>query len=150
MNYLNRLFPSWVQNQVEYFTHSGKQHGLNDVDVGDLIRRNFKLVICPDSASNDYLQHQNLYKSGIDILVIDHHEAEKVSKYACVINNQLCDYPTKSLCGGAMVYKFCCYIDELMKTQYAIEYEDLAALSLIGDMMDGRDFETHYLIQDGL
>ena len=150
MNYLNRLFPSWVQNQVEYFTHSGKQHGLNDVDVGDLIRRNFKLVICPDSASNDYLQHQNLYKSGIDILVIDHHEAEKVSKYACVINNQLCDYSTKSLCGGAMVYKFCCYIDELMKTQYAIEYEDLAALSLIGDMMDGRDFETHYLIQDGL
>jgi single-stranded-DNA-specific exonuclease len=24
MNYLNRLFPSWVQNQVEYFMHNGK------------------------------------------------------------------------------------------------------------------------------
>ena len=40
--------------------------------------------------------------------------------------------------------------ENIMKTNYAIEYEDLAALSLIGDMMDGRDFETRFLIQDGL
>ena len=37
-----------------------------------------------------------------------------------------------------------------MKTNYAIEYEDLAALATIADMMDVRDFETHYIIQDGL
>jgi hypothetical protein len=30
-----------------------------------------------------------------------------------------------------------------MKTNYAIDYEDLAALGLISDMMDQRDFETH-------
>ena len=82
--------------------------------------------------------------------MLDHHEAEKVSDYACIINNQLCNYPTKSLCGGAVVYKFCCYLDSLMKTNYAFDYRDLVALSLIGDMMDGRDFETHFLIKDGL
>lgn len=49
-----------------------------------------------------------------------------------------------------MVYKYCCYIDTLMGTNYAIDYEDLAALSLIGDMMDLKDFETHYLVKDGL
>jgi len=49
-----------------------------------------------------------------------------------------------------VVYKFCCYIDKLMGTNYAIEYEDLAALGLIADMMDLKDFETHYLVKDGL
>ena len=150
LNYLNRLFPHWVQNQVEYFMHDGKQHGLSDIDINDLINRGFKLVICPDSASNDYREHTELYSNGIDVLVLDHHEAPKVSEYACVINNQLCDYPTKSLCGGAVVYKFCCYIDSLMGTNYAIDYEDLTALALIGDMMDMKDFETHYLTKDGL
>ena len=150
LNYLNRHFPAWIQNQVEYFMHAGKQHGLSDIDIPDLIRKNIRLVICPDSASNDYEQHQTLKEHGIDVLVLDHHEAEKVSEYACIINNQLCDYPTKSLCGGAVVYKFCCYIDKLMGTNYAIDYEDLAALALIGDMMDMKDFETHYLTKDGL
>lgn len=150
LNYLNRHFPHWIQNQVEYFMHDGKQHGLGDINIGDLIQRGFKLVICPDSASNDYEQHQALKEHNIDVLVLDHHEAEKVSEYACIINNQLCDYPTKSLCGGAVVYKFCCYIDKLMGTNYAIDYEDLTALALIGDMMNMKDFETHYLTKDGL
>ena len=150
LNYLNRHFPHWIQNQVEYFMHDGKQHGLGDINIGDLIQRGFKLVICPDSASNDYEQHQALKEHGIDVLVLDHHEAEKVSEYACIINNQLCNYPTKSLCGGAVVYKFCCYIDKLMGTNYAIDYEDLTALALIGDMMNMKDFETHYLTKDGL
>lgn len=150
LNYLNRHFPHWIQNQVEYFMHDGKQHGLGDINIGDLIQRDFKLVICPDSASNDYEQHQALKEHDIDVLVLDHHEAEKVSEYACIINNQLCDYPTKSLCGGAVVYKFCCYIDKLMGTNYAIDYEDLTALALIGDMMNMKDFETHYLTKDGL
>jgi len=86
----------------------------------------------------------------VDVLVLDHHEAPKISEFACVINNQLCDYPTKSLCGAGIVYKFCCYIDSLMGTNYAIEFEDLAALGLIADMMDLKDFETHYLVKDGL
>ena len=150
MNYLNRLFPAWIQNQVEYFMHSGKQHGLGDIDISDLIQRGFKLVICPDSASNDYGQHQILKEHNIDVLVLDHHEAPKISEYACIINNQLCDYPTKSLCGAAVVYKFCCYMDTLMGTNYAIEFEDLCALGLIADMMDMKDFETHYLTKDGL
>ena len=70
-----------------------------------------KLVIAPVSSSNDYEQHKILNESGIVVLVIDHHEAEKISDYACVINNQLCDYPTKSLSGVGMVYKFCQRID---------------------------------------
>ena len=84
------------------------------------------------------------------MLVIDHHEAEKISENACVINNQLCDYPTKSLSGVGMVYKFCCYFDKVMGVNYADQFLDLVALGLVGDMMDIRDFETRHLVVKGL
>jgi single-stranded-DNA-specific exonuclease len=85
-------------------------------------------------------------------LILDHHEVDNgYSNNAVVINNQLSkSYPTKSLCGGGVVYKFCCYFDKIMGTNYAIEFEDLAALAEISDMMNIRDFETHYIIKAGL
>ena len=153
LNYFNKLFPSWVQNRVDFFIHSGKQHGLSDVvqeRLQTILQKQIKLVICPDSASNDYEEHALLKQYGIDILILDHHEAAHVSPDAITINNQLCSYPTKSLCGGAIVYKFCCYFSSLMGQQEPLELRDLTALALIGDMMSQKDIETHYLTTDGL
>lgn len=146
MNYLYCLFPSFVNNNISYRVHMGKQHGI----IPDTIPEDVKLVIAPDSSSNDYEAHEYLNLSGVDVLVIDHHEADHISEYACVINNQLCDYPTKSLSGVAMVWKFCCYIDILLKTDHAQKFLDLVALGLVADMMDVRDFETRRLIDKGL
>ena len=146
INYLNCLFPGYVQNNVYYRIHSGKQHGI----ILETIPSDVSLVIAPDSSSNDYEVHEKLFDRGVDVLVIDHHEAEKISPYACVINNQLCDYPTKSLSGVGMVFKFCSYIDELMNVDYADQFLDLVALGMIADMMDLRDFETKHLINRGL
>lgn len=146
MNYLYCLFPSFVNNNISYRVHMGKQHGI----IPDTIPEDVKLVIAPDSSSNDYEAHEYLNLSGVDVLVIDHHEADHISKYACIINNQLCDYPTKSLSGVAMVWKFCCYIDMLLKTDHAQKFLDLVALGLVADMMDVRDFETRRLIDKGL
>ena len=78
-----------------------------------MIPEGITLVIAPDSSSNDYEIHRELFDKGIDVLIIDHHEAEYVSNYACVVNNQLCNYPTKSLSGVGMVYKVCQYLDKL-------------------------------------
>ena len=100
--------------------------------------------------SNDYEVHQQLKAKRVDVLVIDHHEADKISENACIINNQLCDYPTKSLSGVGMVYKFCSYMDELLNVDYANDYLDLVALGMVADMMDLRDFETRHLITRGL
>lgn len=146
MNYLNCLFPGSVQNNFYYRIHTGKQHGI----IVDTIPEDVKLVIAPDSSSNDYEQHKILYNRGCDVLVIDHHEAEKISEYACVINNQLCDYPNKTLSGVGMVYKFCSRMDEIIDCNYANEFLDLVALGLVGDMMDIRNFETKYLISQGI
>lgn len=146
INYLNNLFPAFVQNNISYRMHNGKEHGI----IPDTIPNDVKLVIAPDGASSDYEQHQALLKRGIDILILDHHEAEKVSEYACVINNQLCSYANKALCGAGVVYKFCCYLDTLMNTDYASRYTDLVASALVADMMDLRSYETRRLVDIGL
>lgn len=146
INYLNCLFPGYAQNNILYRIHTGKQHGI----IPNTIPEGVKLVIAPDSSSNDYEEHKLLRAKGIDVLVIDHHEAEKISENACIVNNQLCDYPTKSLSGAGMVYKFCSYIDEILGTKEADNFLDLAALGMIADMMDLRDYETKRLIDKGL
>ena len=146
LNYLYCLFPTYVQNQIIYRFHTGKEHGI----IEETVPEGVKLVIAPDSSSNDYEVHKKLKERGIDVLVIDHHEAEKVSENAVIINNQLCNYPTKSLSGVGMVYKFCQYFDSIMNTDYADYILDLVALGMIADMMDMRDFETRHLITRGL
>ena len=116
----------------------------------DTIPHDVKLVIAPDSSSNQYEEHEELAKRGIDVLVIDHHEAEKYSEHACVINNQMCDYPTKSLSGAGVVYKFCSYLDSLIGTEYAEDYLDLATTGIIADVMVLKDFETRQIILKGM
>ena len=126
INYLNCLFPGFVQNNIYYRIHTGKQHGI----ILDTIPDDVKLVICPDSSSNDYDEHKTLAGRGVDVLVIDHHEADAISENACIINNQLCDYPTKSLSGVGVVYKFCSHLDDLLNVDYANQFLDLVALGI--------------------
>lgn len=147
INYLNKLFPAYTQNKVIYRLHKGKEHGL----IPDTIPTGVGLVVAPDSSSNDYEEHEYLHQTcSMDILILDHHEADQVSTNACVINNQLSNYPTKSLSGVGVVYKFCSYIDELMNVDYADDLLDLVALGIIADMCDLRDFETRHLITRGI
>lgn len=146
INYLHCLFPAFVENNISYRIHEGKEHGI----ILDTVPDDVSLVIAPDGSSNDYEVHKQLKEKNIDVLVLDHHEAERVSEYACVINNQLCDYPNKTLSGAGIVYKFCCYLDELMGTEHAENFLDLTALCLIADMVDLKHFETRHLITLGL
>lgn len=146
INYLNLCFPSFVKNHIKYWVHDSKAHGIDEQGLNE----NIKLVIALDASSNEYEKHEKLHNMGIDVLVIDHHNASEISPYACVINNQLCDYPTKSLSGAGMVYKFCCYIDSLLGTDNANSFLDLASLGIISDVMMLTDFETKRIIEKGL
>ena len=76
INYLNCLFPHYAQSNIIYKAHQGKEHGIIESAVPD----NVELVIAIDSSSNDYEVHKNLADRGIDVLVIDHHEAERISE----------------------------------------------------------------------
>ena len=149
INYLYDHFPAWVQNCVKWFIHDGKQHGLSDVNVEQVAADGFAQVWTPDASSNDYEYHLAFAKEDIDIIVLDHHEAEIVSPNAIIINNQLCDYPNKHFCGAGVTWQFCRYLDSLMGTDYANNYLDLVALGNISDMMSLRSIETKHLVFKG-
>lgn len=126
--------------------HSGKKHGIKL----ETVPQNIKLIIAPDSSSNDYEVHKALAERGCDVLVIDHHLADHVSEYACIINNQMCDYPTKTLSGAGVVYKFCAYLDKLLGVDYADNFLDLAAVGIIADVMELTAYEVRHIISKGL
>ena len=108
INYLHDIVPSWMELNLKWWVHEGKQHGLNDC-MDYINSHNFDLILIPDAGSNDYEAHAAL---------------------AIVINNQLSDYPNKELSGVGVVWQFCRYIDEKMKTNFADYYLDLVALGL--------------------
>lgn len=147
INYLHDMVPSYTENYVDWFLHSGKQHGLSDLNKD--IAAEYGLIVAPDAASNDYQIHLEFSYLKIPVLVLDHHEAEFDSPNAIVINNQLCDYPNKHLSGAGVTWQFCRYMDLLMGTNYADKYLDLVALGNTADMMSLREFETKHLITKG-
>lgn len=149
INYLYDCFPSFVKNHVFWFLHAGKAHGLSDCVDAIIDNGRFKLVVCPDSSSNDYAEHQLLSEHNIDVLVLDHHEADHISENAIVINNQLSDYPNKELSGVGVTWQFCRYLDELGGDNFANDYLDLVALGNMGDMMSMTSIETKTLIFEG-
>ena len=150
INYLHDLFPAFVESNLTYFAHDSKQHGLSDCIDWITSARDVSLVICPDSSSNDYDEHKKLKDLGIDVIVLDHHDADKISENAVIINNQLCDYPNKDFSGAGVVWQFCRYLDKLLNTNNAEQYRDLAALGLDADMMSLRSIETKHIIGTGL
>lgn len=146
INYANKIAPGHTQQNIQYRIHNGKEHGI----ILNTIPEDVKLVIIPDAGSNQYEEHAILKQKGIDVLILDHHEADQVSENACVINNQLCKYPNKNLSGVGIVYKFCSYIDQIIGQSYADDILDLVAVGVVSDMMDLRDYETKELIDLGV
>ena len=148
LNYLYDLFPSFIENNVKYYIHEGKEHGLLDV-MNYINEHDFDLIILPDSSSNDYGYHKELYQNGKKIIILDHHEAEYISPYAIIINNQLSDYPNKDFSGAGITWQFCRFLDKLLGINNSDNYIDLVALGNCGDMMSLKSIETKHIINKG-
>lgn len=148
INYLYSIFPTWTENNLHYYLHEDKEHGLGDC-IDWILERYFPLVICPDSSSNDYAYHQQIIKHGGKVLILDHHEAERISPYAIVLNNQLSTYPNKELSGVGITWQFCRFLDKLLNKNIANNFLDLVALGDMADMMSLQSIETKHLILKG-
>ena len=152
-NYFTILEPLWVYDHLDFILHKGKEHGLKDII--DKIDDDVSLVICPDSSSNDWEQHQELFKRGIRCLVLDHHEVDDVellnSDPAIIVNNQLCDSPNKALTGAGVSWQFCRAYDRLFADEEcANDSLDLCALGQIGDMSLYTEPEARAIVKLGL
>lgn len=148
-NYIKNQYPD---AKLSYKIHTGKQHGLEDmIDGIENSGEKIDLLIVPDAGSNDYEYHERLAQMDIPVIVLDHHEAEKYSKHAIVVNNQLSvNYPNKYLSGAGVVYKFLEVLDDKLGIQQADNYLDLAAVGIVGDMMSMTTIENRYIVSKGL
>lgn len=136
---------------LHFVVHEGKQHGLKDT-VELIEQKNCKLVITADAGSNDFDEHKELHEHGADILALDHHECDRYSDYAIIVNNQMSKrYPNKMLSGAGIVWQFLrCYNDMFLngKTDM-VNYLDLVALGNTADQMSLTDLETKHIIHKG-
>lgn len=146
------FFFNYIQyNNIEFIFHEQKSHGI----ILKEIPHGIDFLICPDSATSDYLQQEKLSKEDIDILILDHHEAtEGESPYfnVCTINNQLSPlYNNKYLCGTGITFKFlkeyCIQNDIYLNMD---KYLDLVAIAIIGDVMNLSTLENRYYVSEGL
>lgn len=149
LNFLHRQYPTWVENNIDWILHDGKQHGLADCMEQAL---KYDLVIVPDAGTNDLEEHRNLARLNIPVIVLDHHEADiNINQSpAIIINNQTCDYPNKFMSGVGIVWQFCRYWEQRMgMLSITNEFLDLVALGLMADMMSLKSIETKHLITKG-
>lgn len=132
------------------FMHQDKVHGLTQEIMAKILESGVELMIIPDASSEDFEEHKELKDKGIDVVVIDHHEVERYSDDAVVINNQLSSNGNKTLCGAGMVLKVIEYLDVLTGKNTSTDYYDLASVGLVGDIMLMTHPETRYYVQQGL
>lgn len=148
--FLKGLYPSW---EIDVVLHENKGHGLSDI-VERLEIGEYSLVILPDSGSSDD-KYFNEFPH-VNFLVLDHHlrsEEAPIPENVALINNQLSEnYLNKSLSGGGVTWQFCrAYANDVCADEDIMnKYLDLAAVSIIGDVMDITTLENRYIIKKGL
>lgn len=158
--YIKSLNPDYP---VEYVMHQRpKTHGLSSKDVE--IPEDTKLFIIADASTNDAKECNELIEKGIDVIILDHHDANyqdesedetnyQTAEYnkAIIVNNQLSsNYQNKALSGAGVVYRFLQAVDEALWEDYADNFLDLCSLGNIADVMDMRSLETRYIVNTGL
>jgi single-stranded-DNA-specific exonuclease len=140
---------------VKYILHNNnKAHGLAKMADGDFdIPDNTKLFIVPDAGTNDAEQFNSLINCGIDCIILDHHEAEDIAKSnkAIIVNNQMSsNYTDKEFSGAGIVMEFLRALDDYYICDYANKFLDLCAFANISDVMDIRNAQTRYYIEEGI
>ena len=148
---------------IDYVMHGrNKAHGLSSNDIS--IPKDTKLFIIADASSNDAKECNALIEKGIDVMILDHHDANyqdeseeeinyQTAEYnnAIIVNNQLSDnYKNKDLSGAGVVYRFLQALDEELWESHADDFLDLCAVGNIADVMDMKSFETRYFVNQGI
>jgi len=121
-------------------------YGFNQKALETAEEENVSLIIVLDCGTNSSLLDKAV-KSGIDVIVVDHHEVLKAEREYLLINPKRkdCSYPFKGLPAGALAFKLVWGL----KNMFPYEYLDLAGLSIVCDVAPLID-ENRCLLKEGL
>lgn len=115
--------------------------------------KNSSLLIVVDSSSNEEDTIKRIASTGVDVIVLDHHEIEKKLVSGILVNplQEGCMYANKNLSGAGVVYKTIQVVEDLMGNNVDVEqYLDLVAVGMYADMMRIDVMENRYIIMAGL
>lgn len=137
---------------ITYFMHPTKAHGLTNHIMNEVSDSDIDILIIPDAGSNDFEHIEILKAMNIDVLIIDHHQADRETEHAVLINNQLPDNEetNRNLVGAGMVYKFIEATDMYLNYKCSEEFFDLVAIGQIGDASDISQNEVRNMVFKGL
>lgn len=110
-------------------------YGLNPQKIAEVKKRdNVTLLITVDCGISDRDKIEEIKKTGIDVIVTDHHEPPDDLPDCIRINPKIKgqSYPFDGLCGAGVAYK----LGYALIGKEADEYLDLAALATVADSMD--------------
>ena len=124
--------------KADVLFHSGKQHGC--LDLLDDIIGEYDTLIIPDAGSQDEYAIKQIREFGTNVIIFDHHEYNKWDFPDNVTLINCKDWPKgNNLSGGAVA-------------NYSIvgNQMDLAALSIVSDVMPLNDVYNRYVVKHGL
>lgn len=130
-----------------------KGHGIqNQVDFLDKEWTDLLIVVDSSSSEESFDVIEDILLSGVEVVVIDHHECDGNHPTLLVNPNQKgCNYPNKDLSGVGVVFKVIEYIsNEFLDDNYYLQFLDLVAVGLIGDVMSLASMENRWYISEGL
>lgn len=140
-------------NNLAYFIHTGKGHGLVQSKEEDIVQQvidsGVNLLIIPDAGSNDKAQCQWLKSNGIDVIICDHHEITTPNPYAIIINHHLGEGLNTALSGTGVTHKFVQSCAESWGINFGDLYYDLVATSIISDVCDLTTLENRAYVKYG-
>lgn len=143
---------------VDYFVNNRFKHGfgINKQAIVDMIKEKGKpkLLITVDNGIVGYEGVDYAVREGIEVIVTDHHLAEKkLPRASAVVNPQRHDDTSlfKDISGAAVAYKvmLVLYLERGVDFQYVYDMKDLVGLSTVGDVMPLVD-ENRWFVKEGL
>lgn len=113
-------------------------YGLNTGAIDLLKERGVRLIVTVDTGATAVEEVAYAYKSGIEVVVTDHHKVgNTLPECAAVVDPQRddCGCPFKELAGVGVAFKLACAIEGDSYDEILDEYGELVAIGTIGDVV---------------
>src|SRR3989338_422626 len=127
-------------------------YGLGANGAEEAVRIKANLVITVDCGISSHEEVDALNKSGIDVIITDHHQPPRILPDAYAIINtlqEICAYPDKDLSGVSVAFKLCQALSSELNNSNFWKHLDLVALGTISDVAPIIG-ENRILVKEGL
>jgi single-stranded-DNA-specific exonuclease len=128
-------------------------YGLNDEAISQIAEMGVNLIVTVDCGIRSVDVVETVKKSGMEIIITDHHECGEVLPDAFAVVNphrQDCSYPFKELAGVGVAFKLMQAItDSIGYSELLHEVLDIAAIGTIADVVPLLG-ENRIIVKNGL